>query len=778
MNPHPSTIPARLGKFEVQRTLGSGAQSTVYLAHDPDLRRNVAIKLLANNDGADAVRREARIVGRLKHPNIVPIHELGEYQGKVYLVFECVEGRTLQQALARDGAFAPRRAAELLVAILDACSAAHAEGVIHRDLKPSNILLDAEGRPHVTDFGIATRPSPAPALDGLLGSPAYMAPEYIKNRSISAQYDVFSAGLILYEMLFGQRAVQGDNSFQAIHQIANVALEFPAAGLERIGPVLHDIVAKATAKEPEQRYVSAGEMQKALQQYLNPAQEVAAPANHQSTLDFLMRRMLVKGDFPAMSAAMTAIQRMASSNQASVSTLSNSILKDFALTNKILRLVNSAYYANRSGERIRTVTRAIVMMGLDAVRSMAISLMLFDRIRDKQHAGALREEFLRANVTGMLARELCGRINPTQAEEAFICALFHNLGRLLAYYYFWEEAEAIRRLVATGNSTEQQASLRVLGISYTDLGIGVAQAWGFPDSITRSMRGIAEGKVQRSNNVDIQLAQIATLADEIRSVLENSAPAVRTDALKRLEARYGDSLSISNKDFERVVQRSVACVTELTEALDIDLHKTRIGQRIVEPAQSSMTVAGKSAATPETTDFEPASASTPEEILSAGIQEISKAQIDDMPIDDLLHIVAETAYRALGARRVLMCMRDGRSNVMQARFGFGADVDELMRKFFFTLNRNDIFNAILSQDTGVLIRDSSDAKINSRLPGWYVQHVNAPTFIVFPINIRKVSVAMIYADMDTAGAIKVSGKELSLLHTLRNQALLALKQVG
>ncbi|HSW11474.1 MAG TPA: protein kinase, partial [Solimonas sp.] len=406
----PLTMIHNIGKFEVRRLLGRGGQSQVFLAHDPDLQREVAIKRLNGRTAPGrtaSVHAEARTVSRLRHPNIVPIFEMGEQDGQVHLVFEYVAGQTLQQLLAQSGALPTRRAVELMAAVLEAIEQAHAEGIIHRDLKPSNILIEKDGRPRVMDFGIAAKPSPEPGLEqDLLGTPAYMAPEYVTHRVVTEQYDVFSAGLILYEMLCGRRAVQGDNPFQAIHQIANVPLVFPADAVERIDSRLHEILAKATAKEPELRYASAKQMREALQEYLKPTVETAADSGHQSTLEFLLRRMRVKSDFPAMSTSINAIQRLAASDKADVNNLSNSILKDFALTNKILRLVNSAYYPNRSGERIRTVSRAIVMLGFDAVRGIAISLMLFDHIRDKKHAGALKEEFLRANLGGMLAREL------------------------------------------------------------------------------------------------------------------------------------------------------------------------------------------------------------------------------------------------------------------------------------------------------------------------------------------------------------------------------------
>lgn len=785
MSAAPAAQLARLGKFEIRRVLGRGAQSVVYLAHDPDLRREVAIKLLkARGADAETVRREARTVSQLRHPHIVPIFELGEEQGQIYLVFELVQGQTLDHLLKQGGALPPQRCAEIMIAVLDAVAAAHDQGVIHHDLKPSNILLDASGAPRVMDFGIAARLSEQGGVDeNLLGSPAYMAPEYITRRVVNEQYDVFSAGLILYEMAFGRRAVQGDNAFQAMHQIANVPLLFPANAGEALGPVLQDVIVKATAKEPELRYGSARQMKQALEAYLRPSIEGdgSSASGQQSTLEFLMRRLKVKGDFPAMSEAIGAIQRMAASDLANVNHLSNAILKDFALTNKILRLVNSVYYANRSGERIRTVSRAIVMMGFDTVRSIAISLLLFDRVTDKQHAAVLRDEFLRANLNGMIARELSAQINPARAEEAFICGLFHHLGRLLAQYYFWEEAEMIRKLTENEKCSEVQAALRVLGISYQDLGIGAAQSWGFPQTITDSMRAPPPGKLKPAQNAEEQLTQLTALAAEMGDALEAAKPAQRVNVAGNLLSRYQDSLCLPDKKLESVVQRSVDGLSDLAATLNINLRQSALGKNLLAPAAPAVATAKPN----ETGSFAVAVAESAAEvdpvdaeaILSAGIQDISKALVEDMPLSDLLRIVAETIYRALGVQRVLMCTRDGRTNQMKARFGFGEGADDIARSFEFNLSGTDLFNSILGQDNGVLIRDATETKIANRLPDWYRSKINAPSFVIFPMNIRKTSVAMIYADLATAGGLVLPEKQLSLLHTLRNQALLAIKSL-
>ena len=165
-----------------------------------------------------------------------------------------------------------------------------------------------------------------------------------------------------------------------------------------------------------------------------------------ATLDFLLRRMRHKSDFPALSDSVARIQRVANSEDDSISDLTHEILKDVALTNKLLRLVNSVHYAHASRGSISTVSRAVSLVGFNAVRNMALSLVLLDHMQDKQHASQMREEFLRAMMAGSVAAELCSTVQA--AEEAFIGAMFQNLGRMLCEFYFPEEARQVRSLVA------------------------------------------------------------------------------------------------------------------------------------------------------------------------------------------------------------------------------------------------------------------------------------------------------------------------------------------
>ena len=166
-------------------------------------------------------------------------------------------------------------------------------------------------------------------------------------------------------------------------------------------------------------------------------------------------------------------------------------------------------------------------------------------------------------------------------------------------------------------------------------------------------------------------------------------------------------------------------------------------------------------------------------VLTAGIQDISNSLVDDFKLNDILRIILETMYRAMGFKRVLLCIRDARSNSMQGRFGLGPDSVALSRSFRFSLEHgNDVFFAACARGADILISDTDDPKIAARIPEWYHKLTPARSFILLPLTIKGKPVALIYADADAANSIIIPEKELSLLRTLRNQAVLAIKQGG
>lgn len=783
------TVLKRLGKFEIRGVLGKGGQSTVFLAYDPQLQREVAIKLLrlARSRARSDLLDEARTAGRLRHPNIVTVYEAGEEGDAPYIVFEHVDGPSLAQIIRDHGAMEPARAANLMIGILDAIAHAHSAGIVHRDLKPSNVLLDRDGRPRVMDFGIAMRVGGATDGDALQGTPAYMAPEYIADRVVAPSNDIFAAGLCLYEMVFGRRAIEASNDFEALHRIASEPLVFPPDAFDRADEVVIDLIAKATARDPALRYASAAQMQQGLKAYLRPAVASAdvntRPSAASGTLEFLLRRMQHRSDFPSMSAAMIAVNRLAQSDQGDASRLSALILRDFALTNKLLRVANSAHHNSGRTGTVSTVSRAIVVLGFDAVRNLALSLLLFERLQDKKHAEALKEEFLRASMTGALARELGTQVGGCGAEEYFVCAIFHNLGRLLAHYYLREEALAVEKLVAHEEAGEELASRRVLGIGYRDLGIGVARSWGFPDNIVQSMVALPPSR-RAPASASERLRLVSAVSDQLCRVIEHAPAEERPARISRLMKAHEAALPIEDRVLRGVVDRSLKAAAEMAAALRLDRRQSPLGRVLAAPEEqgrtSSTATGAASSVGGQGAEAEVSAAASPagvdaRAVLAAGIQDLSQGLIEELPQADLLRIATETTYRAFGFRRVLLCLRDEREPCLVARHAFGPEADLPWDRFRVSVHGNDLFSLMIARGADLLIHDAAEAKVRERLPKWYLDGFYARSFLVMPMRRGDTPVGLLYADQDGPAGIKISESEFALLRTLRNQAVLAIR---
>jgi len=796
----------KIGRFEIIRELGRGSQSVVYLARDPHLQREVAIKTLhfssSDPQKNQQLLSEARMVSQLRHPNIVPIFEAGEEQGDLYLVFEFVPGKNLGDYLRSSGPLTPVKAIAILGPVLDAIAHAHAAGIIHRDLKPNNILIDQDGTPRVMDFGIAARVEAlAEGDESFMGTPSYMAPEYITRRESTEQTDVFSAGLVFYELLTGQRAVQSDSVQEVMRRLSNEDIRLPEKGNVTLDDSLASLLYKAVARLPERRFSSARQMREALDGYLEPDEPVASADAKQSTLDFLLRRMRHKSDFPALSDSVSTINKITHSDRESVSHLSNSILKDFSLTNKILRLVNSVYYRQAGGGNISTISRAVLVLGFDAVRNIAITVMLFEHLQNKSNANHLKEEFLRANLAGILAKDVGEKSASRDVEQVFICSMFHNLGRLLSQFYFPDESEEIKRVIEQKSCSEEAATIQVLGISFEDMGVGIARTWGFPNLIVNSMRKLPDGPVRKANSVEERMRVLSAFSNSLCTLISETEPEQRHKELRKITARFGENIALNEQDLRETMEKSFQEASQFAGIIGINLKQSAFGRQMKQwTARPGTTVVEELASviasdTAATVLLEAVPAGAPgspvvegelaagvdvgnaEVILMAGIQDISNTLVEDFKLNDVLRIILETMYRAKGFKRVILCVRDARSNSMLGRFGFGPDATEMSKHFNFPMAFTpDIFHAALSKGVDILINDTKDPKIAARIPEWFSKGVNAGTFVIFPLCIKSNPVAMIYADCDSAGEIVIPEKELSLLRTLRNQAVLAIKQ--
>jgi eukaryotic-like serine/threonine-protein kinase len=793
-----------LGRFELRRLLGQGGQSSVWLAFDPRMEREVAIKLMRLGAPFDDTTvsqwlQEARHAGKVTHPHIVQVYEADVHGQQPYLVFEYVPGQTLEQLLRERGALPAPQAVALMMDVLDAIAVAHAAGMVHRDLKPSNVLVDAAGRARVMDFGIAARiwdrGTPEPSVAG--GTVGYLSPEAAEGAPPSPSMDIFSTGVVLAELLTGKRLIDDMDPYRAVYRVMHEQLLLSEEAIPGVDDRLRAIVNRALAHDARQRFVSARLFQSELEQWTQSAAgsgsgAPGASSNSSDTLEFLLRRMRHKSDFPAMSDSVVRIQSMAASETESVGSVANEILKDVALTNKLLRLVNSAHYG-RSGS-ISTVSRAVTLVGFNGIRNMALSLVLLEHMQDKGHAAQLKEEFLRSLLAGSIGGELCPVVR--ESEEAFIGAMFQNLGRLLVLFYFPEEALRVRGHMQDPRRplSEISAAISVLGLSYEALGLGIAKAWSLPEDIRRCMRKPAGDPPLRAPEDSAERVRwVALASNEIADVLLHSDPQDRESRLALVTRKYTAAMGVTAKEVMAATSKARQKLADLAAAMEIRVAPGSAAAKLLKAAEPPVELLRPVGVEPESQFASLELQATPTvgadqiaslrarqvaETLAAGIQDITNAMVEDFKLVDVLRMILETMFRALEFDRIIFCMRDPKSEIMSGRFGLGRGVEAHVKSFKTHLHAPtpDLFAVVSVKGADTMIGDATVERIVQRLPAWYGQTLNAPTFLLLPLHIKGAPFGLIYADKLQRGALELDDKELALLRTLRNQAVMAFKQ--
>jgi beta-lactam-binding protein with PASTA domain/predicted Ser/Thr protein kinase len=265
------------GRYRILRRLGSGGMADVYEAEDTQLGRHVALKLLHRRFAEDTefverFRREASAAAGLSHPNVVQVFDRGEWDGTYYIAMELLEGRNLKQVVRDHGALEPALAVDIVLQILKAARFAHRRGVVHRDIKPHNVIVDEEGRAKVTDFGIARAgASDMTETGSILGTAQYLSPEQAQGHPVDARSDLYSIGVLLYELLTGEPPFDADSAVTiALKQVA----EDPLPPMQRnpaVTPALDAVVMRALRKDPAERFQDADEFIAALESAMSGA---------------------------------------------------------------------------------------------------------------------------------------------------------------------------------------------------------------------------------------------------------------------------------------------------------------------------------------------------------------------------------------------------------------------------------------------------------------------------------------------------------------------------
>jgi serine/threonine-protein kinase len=309
----PAAVPRRLGDYELVEEIARGGMGVVFKARQRGLNRVVALKVilagqLASEHARQRFRTEAENAAGLEHPHIVPIYEVGEQDGLPYFSMKLVEGGPLSRDVARFTAD-PKAAARIIAVAARAVHHAHQRGILHRDLKPANILLDAQGEPHVADFGLAKRlAGPAATQSGaIMGTPSYMAPEQAagRNRELTTATDVYGLGAVLYELLTGRRPFQEATDLDTLLQVLREEPVRPSRLRPGLAPDLETICLKCLRKDPAQRYQTSDALARDLQRFLSREPVEARPVGTLERVRSWVRRHPAPAALAAVSAMAT-----------------------------------------------------------------------------------------------------------------------------------------------------------------------------------------------------------------------------------------------------------------------------------------------------------------------------------------------------------------------------------------------------------------------------------------------------------------------------------------
>jgi HD-like signal output (HDOD) protein len=495
--------------------------------------------------------------------------------------------------------------------------------------------------------------------------------------------------------------------------------------------------------------------------------------------------MRESGDFPAMANTVGQISALTSSEATSTSVLAETVLQDYGLAQKLLRLVNTVAFAQRG--QVTTISRAVLLLGFERVRSVATGLILFEHLQAHAKTPEMVDTLNMSFYSAILGRTIADGTGFADPEEAFISALFHNLGRMLVAMYLPDELAVINASDADDGETAVQA---VLGQSYMSLGIAVANALNLPAKLAGSMTRIAGSRSHQSMTDTEKLACVATLANSITDALAAPTDAkAKRAAIERLVRSYGAHFAELDGKVDGLIAAAVAELKHHSTTFRLalpgsgfvhGLGEWRIDSIVSMSGKDGVTAASAADGLIDVPDPDLAADEVPETVLTRGLHEITSLLVTEYTLDDILRIILETIYRALGVgrTRAFFLLKDPSAGVARFRFGFGQSAPEMRAWTAVPLSGlDDVFSLVMRQYKDLVIKNVSAPEVSALLPEWYRQHMVPRRYLVLlPLVVEQKALGFFYIDGDESNVRLLTPALLNDLNVLRGQAVVAIRQ--
>ena len=790
------------GRFQIQERIGEGGMAVVYRAEQTTVRRPIALKVLRERHARDRsqfarFQREARAVSLLNHPNTITVHDFGETEDQhAFIAMELVPGVNLG-TLRKDGPLPWRRAIHIVQQVCASLQDAHDHDIVHRDLKSQNIMVGLRGDDpdavKVLDFGIAKArfEDDDPLLTSpniTLGTPDVMAPEVLVGEPASPCSDIYALGVVLFELLAGRRLFP----FEKVGEVVHAQMFAAPQAFSEINPrhdvprdleaLVHEMLAKKPGDRPDSMREVAARLGRVAQARVEdasapPGALTEPPRPSTSELPPALRRLIerIKGslDFPAFAHNVAQLNALCDRDDVTPDQLADVVLRDYAITEKLLRMVNSAWY-RRGNKPVSTISRAVVMLGFEQVRRIATSLMYWQHLESGEAQPRL-DAAVRSLSSAVLARAFAGEVAEVDGEEAFVCAMFQSFGRQLVLHHLPAEAEAVGRAMAELGLAEPEAAQRVLGITFEQLGAGIAEHLSFPDNVIRTMQPMLPEHEVRPRTPAQKLASLATFSNGLAEALE--APTERrAEKMAGLQQRFGEGLSLTPARTQAVLGQAHEALTEMLSQLDLDVDRAPLLIGLQAEAQAGAAVSAPSRRRAPT----PLAPTDPAAILQA-----AERQADELAevgaLNDVVTTVMEGMYRGGRFERVFFGLKDFKTGRHTARLALGGDARERLRDFAFASDGPpDLIRTAAARGTDLVVRDARLPTLRSRLPPWFTEHLDPGAFALYPVMVRGVCVGVLYGDTPRKGVAApwLDAEVQAAVKTMRGHVVRALGALG
>lgn len=494
--------------------------------------------------------------------------------------------------------------------------------------------------------------------------------------------------------------------------------------------------------------------------------------------DAMLDEMGAAQDLPALGQSINNVISLSTSETKAVQEVTSFVLSDPALTQKILRLANSAHYRNHTGVAITTVSRAIFLLGLDTIRASALAMTLAEKIGNSEQSQAVRAELVKSFYASAIARELC-RTGPGQvcSEEAVIGALFSNLGQLMTAAYAYDKYLIIGQYATAHNVTFEKAAMQVLGCSFSFITEKMLQNWTIPDSIIHATQPTTNVPAKTPKQ-PLELARlIANFSSKV--IPKAGEPALHTaSSLLPMVQQYGAPLELTAARLTKIVETVAPQVDSLVRA--IGLHQNKHDNVADIVTEDDDALAGLMLSVNSEVDNTALPSGKPvraKDMLMEGVSEMTLLGTGGQVSlnDSVLHVL-ETLYRSLGVRVAVFFFKDSKTNQYTPRMALGESQHRWKNLLVVPpCIGKDVFSLSLQKGVEIVINDTAVQKIAALLPAWHKTHFyDARSFLVLPVIVNKAALGFFYVDRVLEAPEGITEEEAALIKILRNQVVAAL----